>query len=311
MSATLNKPLPSSASSTSAGNGQPLSTSVPAVEPRGAPSGPAKLVVVSDENYRYLQQGIYRQSGIVLDDDKHYLLESRLMPVARAASLANLDELCACLRTGVDATLAQKVIEALTTNETLFFRDIAPFEALRGRMIPELLATKPQKLAIWSAAASSGQEAYSIAMLIRELGTDSRSVEILGTDISEQILDRAREAKYLQFEVNRGLPTPYLVKYFRREGLDWQLKDEIKAMVKFRRFDLREPMAGLGKFDIIFCRNVLIYFDVETRIKILNQIMTVLNPGGYLILGGAETTLNLQGSFERVPLGTTVAYRKI
>ncbi len=311
MSPILNKPLASSASSTSAGDGQPLSTSVPAVEPRDAASVPAKLVVVSDENYRYLQKGIYLQSGIVLDDDKHYLLESRLMPVARAATLANHDELCARLRAGTDTALAQKVIEALTTNETLFFRDMAPFEALRRRMIPELLATRPQKLAIWSAAASSGQEAYSIAMLIRELGTDSRSVEILGTDISEQILDRAREAKYVQFEVNRGLPAPYLVKYFRREGLDWQLKDEIKAMVKFRRFDLREPMAGLGKFDIIFCRNVLIYFDVETRIKILNQIMTVLNPGGYLILGGAETTLNLQGSFERVPLGTTVAYRKI
>ncbi len=132
-----------------------------------------------------------------------------------------------------------------------------------------------------------------------------------GTDLSEQILDRAREAKYVQFEVNRGLPAPYLVKYFKREGLDWQLKDEIRSMVKFRRFDLRQPMAALGKFDIVFCRNVLIYFDVATKIKILNQILTVMNPGGYLFLGGAETAMNLQGSFERVPIGTTVAYRKI
>lgn len=311
MSVTLNKPLASSATSTSAGNGQPAATSVPASKSSVAASVPAKLAVVSEDNYKYLQQEIYRQSGIVLDDDKHYLLESRLMPIARAAKLANLDELCASLRNGVDAVLAQKVIEALTTNETLFFRDIAPFDAMRQRLIPELLAKRTSKLTIWSAAASSGQEAYSIAMLLKELGTVDRPVEILGTDLSEQILDRAREAKYVQFEVNRGLPAPYLVKYFKREGLDWQLKDEIRSMVRFRRFDLRQPMAALGKFDIVFCRNVLIYFDVGTKIKILNQILTVLNPGGYLFLGGAETTMNLQGSFERVPIGTTVAYRKI
>jgi len=309
MSAILNKPPLAAPSAISAGSGQPVATSVPASKASGAASVPAKLVVISEENYKYMQHEIYRQSGIVLDDDKHYLLESRLMPVARAAKLANLDELCARLRIGSDPALQQKVIEALTTNETLFFRDIAPFDALRQRLIPELLAKRSPKITIWSAASSSGQEAYSIAMLLKELGTD-RPVEILGTDLSEQILDRAREGKYVQFEVNRGLPAPYLVKYFRREGLDWQLKDEIRSMVKFRRFDLRQPMAGLGKFDIVFCRNVLIYFDVKTKIEILNQILSVLNPGGYLILGGAETTLNLQGSFERVPIGTTAAYRK-
>jgi chemotaxis protein methyltransferase CheR len=319
MSATLNKPpSPGAASavatSTSAANG---ATSVPASKVPAATSVSAsasaapKLVVVTESNYKYLQQEIYRQSGIVIDDDKHYLLESRLMPVARAAKIATLDDLCARLRTGADKALNQKFIEALTTNETLFFRDIAPFDALRQRLVPELLAKRSAKLTIWSAAASSGQEAYSIAMLLKELPGVDRPVEILGTDLSEQILDRAREAKYVQFEVNRGLPASYLVKYFKRDGLDWQLKDEIRSMVRFRRFDLRQPMASLGKFDIVFCRNVLIYFDVETKIKILNQIMTVLNPGGYLFLGGAETTLNLQGSFERVPLGTTVAYRKL
>jgi chemotaxis protein methyltransferase CheR len=311
MSAILNKPPAPAASSASASSNRPAATSVSASLAPAAASVPVKLAVVSEENYKYLQQEIYRQSGIVLDEDKHYLLESRLMPVARAARLANLDELCARLRTGIDAVLAQKVIEALTTNETLFFRDIAPFDALRQRLIPELLEKRSQKLAIWSAAASSGQEAYSIAMLLKELGTVDRPVEILGTDLSEQILERAREAKYVQFEVNRGLPAPYLVKYFKREGLDWQLKDEIRNMVTFRRFDLRQPMAALGRFNIVFCRNVLIYFDVETKIKILNQILTVLHPGGYLFLGGAETTLNLHGSFERVPIGTTVAYRKL
>jgi chemotaxis protein methyltransferase CheR len=266
---------------------------------------------VSPENYKFLQQEIYRESGIVLDADKHYLLESRLTPVMREAKLASLDELCGRLRAKASPALAQQVIEALTTNETLFFRDMAPFEALRQRLIPELLEKRRmQKPAIWSAAASSGQEAYSIAMLWREMGLAEKPIDILGTDLSEQILDRAREAKYVQFEVNRGLPAPYLVKYFQRQGLDWQLKDEIRKMVRFRRFDLRQAMAGLGMFDIVFCRNVLIYFDVPTKTKILEQILTVLNPGGYLLLGGAETTLNLQDKFERVTVGTTVVYRK-
>jgi len=278
-------------------------------------SVPAGAVAISAENYKYLQQEIYRESGIVLDEDKHYLLESRLTPIAREAKLRSLDDLCARLRSGACSGLAQQVIEALTTNETLFFRDMAPFDALRKLIVPELLEKKPIKLAIWSAAASSGQEAYSIAMLLKEMksgqpGLSSLPVDILGTDLSEQILDRARTAKYVQFEVNRGLPATYLVKYFQRVGLDWQLKEEIRNMVKFRRFDLRQPMAALGKFDIVFCRNVLIYFDVETKVKILNQLHTVLNPGGYLLLGGAETVINLQDKFERVAIGATAAYRK-
>ncbi|AXC12892.1 Chemotaxis protein methyltransferase CheR [Acidisarcina polymorpha] len=269
-----------------------------------------KNIAISSENYKYLQQEIYRESGIVLDEDKHYLLESRLMPVARAAQMSSLDELCTRLRAKTSPGLARSVIEALTTNETLFFRDMAPFEALRLHMLPELLAKKPQKLAIWSAAASSGQEAYSIAMLIKEYGIGGCPVDILGTDLSEQILERAREAKYVQFEVNRGLPAAYLVKYFKREGLDWQLKADLRAMVKFKRFDLRQSMLGLGKFDIVFCRNVLIYFDVDTKVKILTQILSVLNPGGFLLLGGAETTLNLHDKFERIAVGSTVVYRK-
>jgi chemotaxis protein methyltransferase CheR len=309
MSSVLKKPLVSGTILASVAATQPAATSAPIVKPEAATSTPAKLVVVTDENYKYLQQEIYRQSGIILDDDKHYLLESRLMPVARAAKVASLDELCARLRSGADATLNQRFIEALTTNETLFFRDVAPFDALRQQLIPDLLAKRPARLTIWSAAASSGQEAYSIAMVLKELETGSCPVEILGTDLSEQILERAREARYVQFEVNRGLPAACLVKYFKREGLDWQLNDEIRNMVKFRRFDLRQPMTGLGAFDIVFCRNVLIYFDVETKIKILNQILTVMNRGGYLFLGGAETTLNLQG-VERVSIGATVAYRR-
>jgi len=292
-------------------------TATPKVAPSSAPiSVPAavpqaRAAVISPENYKYLQHEIYRESGIVIDGDKHYLLESRLLPVARAAKLASLDELCLTLRAKTSPRLARQVIEALTTNETLFFRDMAPFDALRQRVLPELMEKRPAKLAIWSAAASSGQEAYSIAMLLKEIKTVPCPVDILGTDLSEQILDRAREAKYVQFEVNRGLPAPYLVKYFQRKGLDWQLKDDIRAMVRFKRFDLRQPMAALGKFDVIFCRNVLIYFDVETKVKILTQIWTALNPGGYLFLGGAETTVNLHDKFERVAIGAGAGYRKI
>lgn len=285
--------------SQTAGHAAPAS--VPASKP------PA---MITPENYAYLQHEIYRESGIVLDGDKHYLLESRLLPVARAAKLSSVDALCAQLRAKISPELARLVIEALTTHETLFFRDTEPFEALRQRVIPELLASRPAKLAIWSAAASSGQEAFSIAMLLKEMKGVTCPVDILGTDLSEQILDRAHEAKYAQFEVSRGLPAPYLEKYFKRKGLDWQLNDEIRSMVRFKRFDLRQPMALFGKFDIVFCRNVLIYFDVNTKVKILGQILNVLNSGGYLFLGGAETTQNLQDSFERVAIGATAAYRK-
>ena len=268
--------------------------------------------VLSPANYKFLQQQIYRHSGIVLDEDKHYLFESRLMPVARAAGLPTLNELCNCLRSRVHAGLAKQVMEALTTNETLFFRDMAPFETLKNRILPELMASLPahESLNIWSAAASSGQEAYSIAMLVRERGVTGRETRILGTDVSEHILDRARAAKYVQFEVNRGLPATYLVKYFTRDGLDWLLKEEIRSMVTFRPFDLRRPMAELGRFHIIFCRNVLIYFDLETKNRVLQQLLLALEPGGYLFLGSAESLYQVQDRFEQLSDKTTLFYRK-
>jgi len=280
--------------------------------PAATPAPMPKAESISPQNYKFLQQEIYRASGIVIDDDKHYLLESRLTPVARLAKLATLDDLCAQLRQKSSPDLSRQVMEALTTNETLFFRDMAPFDALKTRILPEFLNGLPpgKPLNIWSAAASSGQEAYSIAMLLREQQSKTRPVNILGTDISEQILATAREARYVQFEVNRGLPAAYLVKYFTREGLDWRLKDEIRTMVTFKPFDLRQPMAALGRFHIIFCRNVLIYFDVATKTKILKQLATVLEPGGYLMLGGAESILDLQNSFERLPDKNSAIYRR-
>jgi chemotaxis protein methyltransferase CheR len=272
---------------------------------------PLATALVSAENYAFLQKYIYQASGIVLDSGKHYLIESRLMPIVYQEKLPSLDELCARLRSKSFPQLRQQVVEAMTTNETLFFRDASPFEALRNHIIPQLKEKRAtsRKLTFWSAAASSGQEAYSLAMMLLEMGLGDWKIEILGTDLSEQILEKARLGKFMQLEVNRGLPAPYLVKYFRRAGLDWELKEEVRKMVRFQRFDLRQNMGGLGSFDVVFCRNVLIYFDVETKKQILKQIRSVLVRGGYLLLGGAETTLNLDDNFERTPVGKAIVYR--
>ena len=277
------------------------------VHPSGQDGG-----VISQNNYIYLQAEVYRHSGIVVDGEKHYLLDARLLPVARANGLATLNDLCARLRLRTSTDLARQVMEALTTNERLFFRDMAPFEALQGRILPEFAALLKgdMPLKIWSAAASSGQEAYSISMLLLEQGWQGRAATILGTDVSEQILDVARRGKYVQFEVNRGLPAIYLVKYFTRAGTDWQLKDEVRRTVNFRQFDLRQSAASLGRFHLIFCRNVLIYFDTATKHKILAHLWSALEPGGYLALGGAESILEMHDRFDRLALNGTAFYRK-
>jgi chemotaxis protein methyltransferase CheR len=267
--------------------------------------------LILPENYKFLADYIYRESGIVLDDGKHYLIEARLMPVVRQSHLASLDALCAALRNSGDPPLHRKVVEAMTTHETLFFRDVAPFEALRSEVLPALIEQrkKTRKLTFWSAACSSGQEAYSLAMLLLEMGLEGWNIQILGTDLSEQILARAREGRYLQIEVNRGLPVNHLLKYFDRAGLDWQIKDRLRRMVKFESFDLRHGMRTKGPFDVIFCRNVLIYFNVETKKKILPELRGALYSGGYLVLGGAESTLNLDNEFRRVPVGRAIFYQ--
>ncbi|MGA2882941.1 MAG: protein-glutamate O-methyltransferase CheR [Bryobacteraceae bacterium] len=264
------------------------------------------------ENYRFLREYIYRESGIVLDDDKHYLLEARLLPVAQELHLASLDALCAALRnTAGDPPLKKRVVEAMTTHETLFFRDIAPFDALKTDILPPLIELRrvTRKLSFWSAASSSGQEAYSLAMLLLEMGLSGWNLQILGTDLSDQILQRARDGRYMQIEVNRGLPATHLVKYFDRQNMDWQIKDHLRRMVQFEKFDLRNSMRTKGPFDVIFCRNVLIYFDTETKKKILAELRGALFPGGYLVLGGAETTLNLDDKFKRVTSGRAVFYQ--
>jgi len=261
--------------------------------------------------YRFLTDYIYRESGIVLDENKGYLLEARLAPILQRAKLDSFDALCSVLRANGNPPLHRQVVEAMTTHETLFFRDIAPFDALRTHILPLLIEQRKtlRKLSIWSAACSSGQEAYSIAMLLLELGLGDWKIQIMGTDLSEQILARAREGRYMQIEVNRGLPASYLVKYFERSGTEWQLRENVRRMVQFEKFDLRQSMRSKGPFDVIFCRNVLIYFDVETKKRILKELRGALFNGGYLSLGGAETTLNLDDTFQRLTLGKAVFYQ--
>lgn len=278
-------------------------------EPR-MPHAVDKSASITQENYRFLQQHVYQHSGIVLDEAKHYLLESRLIPIVRDIGLADLNALCHALRSASQAPLRNRVVEAMTTNETLFFRDKSPFDALRLKLLPELLATvKHRPLRIWSAAASTGQEAYSIAMLLLEQGVQPGQVEILGTDLSEGVLTRAREAVYSQLEVNRGLPAPYLVKHFTRKGMSWELQERVRKMARFQQLDLRSGIRALGMFDLVFCRNVLIYFDLATKRGILEQIRSVMQPHAYLFLGSAETTLNVDERFSRKVLEGAVVYQ--
>jgi chemotaxis protein methyltransferase CheR len=277
------------------------------------PSSPAPAAAIAPENYRFLQEYVYRESGIVLEDDKHYLLQARLLPILRKERLSGLDEVCTHLRSG-NPSLRLQVVEAMTTNETLFFRDPAQYDALRTTIVPALMKQRElsRRLTFWSAAASSGQEAYSLAMMLIEMGVIAQgwTVQIVGTDLSGQILQRARDARFLQIEVNRGLPAPYLVKYFTRQGLEWQLKDQVRSMVHFERFDLRQPPTALGTFDVIFCRNVLIYFDIATKKRILGDLRSVLRDDGCLLLGGAEAILDLDGNFGRQVVGQATVYRK-
>lgn len=283
------------------------------LQPKSAAGGTAATTIDAD-NYRFLQDYIHRESGIVIELDKHYLLEARLLPVARQRQLNTVNDLCALLRAtkGADGVRRQ-VVEAMTTHETLFFRDLPQYEALRDHILPKLVEERGslRKLSVWSAAASSGQESYSLAMMLLEMGLRDWRIRILGTDLSEQVLERARKAKYMQIEVNRGLPASYLVKYFTRQGLEWQLKDVARNMVEFQQLDLRNSLRTMGPFDVVFCRNVLIYFDVPTKKKLLEEIRSTIHNGGYLLLGGAESTFGLSDRFERITIGQASLYRAV
>ena len=244
------------------------------------------------------------RSGLTLAKDKAYLLESRLLPVARKWKFANFEELARVVRTKPDEALLRDVTEAMTTNESFFFRDIKPFDQFRDIVLPHMLTARAQQktMRIWSAACSSGQEPYSLAMILSEQAAKLQGwrIEIVATDLSTEILSRAREGMYSQFEVQRGLPIQLLVKYFQQSGDRWQINKPVRDMVQFRPFNLLQPMAPLGRFDVVFCRNVLIYFDQPTKTKVLDGIAGQMAEDGFLYLGGAETVLGVTERFQLI-----------
>jgi chemotaxis protein methyltransferase CheR len=255
-------------------------------------------------DYDFLRHALKQHSGLALAADKHYFLESRLLPLARQAGFAGVGELVLALKSGRNAALMDAVVEAMTTNESFFFRDKTPFDHFRRIVMPALLAARRQSrtVRIWCAAAASGQEPYSIALCLKEMerAIAGWRIEILATDLSRTVLDRARRGVYSQFEVQRGLPIKLLVKYFTQVGEHWQIAPEIRAMVKYRRFNLLSDFASLGSFDLILCRNVLIYFDQGTKSDVLRRLAGTVANDGYLILGAAETALGLFDRFKMI-----------
>ncbi len=269
---------------------------------------------ISRSDYDYIRDLVRRHSAIVLEANKDYLIETRLTTLAQQMGLASLQELMGSLRARSVAGLDRQVVEAITTHETSFFRDLHPFEALKSTILPELISRRPlgQSVTIWCAACSSGQEPYSVAMLAREcfpeLVADHR-LRIIATDLSGAILARAREGWYSQIEVNRGLPAGLLAKYFDRKEDSWRIRPEIRSMVEFQQDNLATSWLPLPSLDLIFMRNVLIYFGLDTRKMILAKVRGVLKPDGYLFLGSSETTLHLDAAFEPVAMGKALYYK--
>jgi chemotaxis protein methyltransferase CheR len=258
---------------------------------------------VSD--FELIAQLLKERSGLALNKEKAYLLESRLNPVARKWNFSGLDELAQTIRNSGEEALLVDVTEAMTTNESFFFRDQKPFDQFTDMVLPHLLEARKSMRAfrVWSAACSSGQEPYTLAMLLKEHADKLAGwrVEIVATDLSNDILDKAKEGLYSQFEVQRGLPIALLVKYFTQIGDRWQIDDSLQKMITFRKFNLLDKPSALGKFDVVFCRNVLIYFDTPTKTRVLDAIADMLPPDGFLYLGGAETVLGTSDRFKLMP----------
>ena len=251
--------------------------------------------------YEYLRKVLKDHSGLDLSADKHYLIESRLLPLARKAGLPGIPELVQKMKGGSTALVTQ-VVEAMTTNETFFFRDKVPFDHFRDAIMKEILQARAgrKSVRIWCAAGSTGQEPYSLAMCLKEMGAALAGwrVEILATDLSQEVLEKSKAGIYSQFEVQRGLPIQMLVKYFKQNGELWQINPDIRGMVQHRQLNLLQDFSQLGKFDVIFCRNVLIYFDQETKTNIFGRLARALEPDGFLVLGAAETVVGLTEDFK-------------
>ena len=254
------------------------------------------------QDFEYYREILQKRSGLVVGPDKTYLLDSRLTPVAKKWGYSDIIEMTKDLRNKEDEKLIVDIVEAMTTNETSFFRDMKPFQIMENIVLPSMLEKRASRksLRIWCAACSSGQEPYSLAMMFKELGPKFAgwNIEIIGTDISHQILDQARKGVFTQFEVQRGLPVNYLMKYMSKQEEKWQIKEDLRNMISFKFLNLLEPIRGLGTFDIVFCRNVLIYFNEDTKRKVLESIAGTIADDGYLFLGGAETVLGITDKFK-------------
>jgi chemotaxis protein methyltransferase CheR len=272
------------------------------------------LVAGGDPGFEYIRELVHRLSAVVLQAGQAYLVESRLMPLAEEHGFQSVAELVDRLRSEPFGMLHRRVVEAMTTNETSFFRDARFFDLLRDTVLPAVEARRrtERTLRIWSAACSTGQEPYSVAMVLRDSFPHLArwKVELFGTDLAADVLRRARTGIYSQLEVSRGLPAALLVKHFTKQGLEWHLHDDVRAMVAFHELNLIEPWpATMHGMDVVLLRNVLIYFDVETKRRILAKVRSVLRPDGYLLLGAAETTFMLDDGFERAEFDAAGCYR--
>ena len=256
---------------------------------------------MNQPDYEFLRKLLRDKSGLDLSADKQYLIESRLLPLARKAGLASISDLVQKLKDGSSALISQ-VVEAMTTNETFFFRDKVPFDHFRDVIMPELLKARAgrKSIRIWCAACSTGQEPYSLAMSLKEMSAalNGWRVEILATDLSQEVLEKSKAGLYSQFEVQRGMPIQLLVKYFKQAGELWQINSDVRGMVQHRQLNLLHDFSQLGTFDVVFCRNVLIYFDQDTKINIFNRLAKQMEPDGFLVLGAAETVVGLTDVFK-------------
>jgi chemotaxis protein methyltransferase CheR len=254
-------------------------------------------------DFDFIAAMVRERSGLVLSADKTYLVESRLAPIARRDGFPSIDELVTAIKVRRDSNLIDAVVDAMTTNETFFFRDKTPFDIFEQTILPELVARKRGgTIRVWCAAASTGQEPYSLAMVADAMGArmGGCKLEILGTDISERCLEKAKAGVYTQFEVQRGLPVQMLLKHFKKDGDAWKIDDRLKANIRFRPMNLLDDFRGLGRFDVIFCRNVLIYFDTQTKKQVLERMSSQVEGPGYLLLGAAETVLGVTDTFKPI-----------
>ena len=269
------------------------------------------LMTTSD--FDYIRNFVREQSAIVIEPGKEYLVHSRLQALRRKENFTSTESFVGKLRSDPNKGYHGKVVEAMTTNETSFFRDIHPFEALRKVLLPQFMASraKERQLNIWCGAASTGQEPYSVLMLIAQNFPEllSWDIKFIATDLSREVLARARAGRYSQLEVNRGLPAAFLVKYFARQGIEWQIQDDLRRRVDFREMNLVKEWPLMPPLDFVFLRNDMIYFDIHTKKAILAKIRRLLRPGGYLLLGGAETTFNVDDGFERVVVDKATCYQ--